>query len=218
MTGTGAQRELPRLMLVTDRRRTRRRDLVDLVAKATAGGLRLVQIREPGLADDDLRELVGRLREKVPEDTRLVVNASARVARTMRTGLHLPARHPAVGEIQLHGQPLGRSIHDEEEMQAALADRPDYLVLGTLYRTESKPQRAPAGPALVERICRQVHPLPVYGIGGITVSRIPALIHGGAYGVAVCGALLAANDPQRVAEAMTLAIEVAVTVGQRPES
>jgi len=195
-------------MLVTDRSRTRGRDLVDLVAAAARGGVGLVQIRERALSDDALRELVRRVRAAVPPATRVIVNTSVRVARTARTGVHLPARAPALGGVELAGELYGRSVHDEEELRRALLDRADYVVLGTIYPTPSKPGHPGSGPALVARICRQAAPLPVFAIGGVSVARVPALIHSGAHGVAVTGAILAANDPERVAEAIVLAIEV----------
>ena len=66
--------DLPRLMLVTDRRRTRGRDLVPCVAQAVSGGVGLVQVREPDLPDDELRELVRRIRDAVGTRTTIVVN------------------------------------------------------------------------------------------------------------------------------------------------
>ncbi len=200
---------LPRLMLVTDRHRTRGRKLVDLVAQAVRGGVGVVQLREPGLPDDELRELVHRIRDEVDPSITIVVNGSSRVARTMHIGLHLPARAPRLGHVDLGSAPYGRSVHDDRELREALDDGVTYLLVGTIFRTDSKPGRRPAGVAFVERVCRQSHPLPVYGIGGITVSRVPALIHAGAHGVAACGAYLEASEPQRVAQAMALAIEVA---------
>jgi thiamine-phosphate pyrophosphorylase len=200
---------LPRLMLVTDRHRTRGRDLVEVVACAVQGGVGLVQVRERDLPDDELRDLVLRIRDRVGPDPMLTVNGSYRVARTLGIGLHLGAGAAKLGARRPADGPFGRSAHDETEMRAALADGVDYLLLGTIFPTESKPGRRPGGLALVERICRQVHPLPVYAIGGITVRRIPPTIHAGAHGVAVCGAILSDNDPQRVAEALCLALRVA---------
>lgn len=204
-----ATAELPRLMLVTDRHRTRGRKLVDLVGRAVRGGVGMLQVREPGLADDELRDLVHRIRDEVGPEVTIVVNGSSRVARTMRVGLHLPARAPQLGEPALSCSPYGRSVHDDDELRRALADGVSYVLVGTIFHTDSKPSRPPAGVGLVERVCRQAHPLPVYAIGGISVSRVPLVIHGGAHGVAACGAFLLANAPERVAEAMTLAIEVA---------
>jgi len=197
-------------MLVTDRDGTRGRDLVKVVACAARGGVGLVQIREPDLSDDALRELVLRIREAVPARTQLLVNSSVRVARTLRLGLHLPAVAPLLGETDLGGEPYGRSVHDENELRTALEDRADYLVLGTIFPTQCKPGHPGAGVQLVQRICRQVHPLPVFAIGGVEIGRIPELIHAGAHGVAVSSGLLSANDPTRIAQAMSLAIEVAL--------
>jgi thiamine-phosphate pyrophosphorylase len=205
--------QLPRLMLVTDRNGTRGRDLVEVVAAAARGGVGLVQIRERDLSDDALRELVLRIREVVPEGTQLLVNSSVRVARTLRVGLHLPAGASLLGETDLGGQPYGRSVHDEDELKIALDDGADFLVLGTIYPTPCKPGHPGAGLQLVQRICREVRPLPVFAIGGVEVGRIPDLIHAGAHGVAVSSGLLAANDPTRIAEAMNLAIEVALRAG-----
>jgi thiamine-phosphate diphosphorylase len=127
----------------------------------------------------------------------------------MRVGLHLPAREAPPGTIELGGAPYGRSVHDDDELRRALAEGPDYLIVGTVFATASKPGRVPGGVPLLERLCRQAHPTPVYAIGGISVGRIPAVIHAGAHGAAVCGALLLASDPERVAQAMSLALDVA---------
>jgi len=201
---------LPRLMLVTDRRRTRRRALVPLVAKAVEGGVGFVQLRERDLPDDELRPLVRELRDALGGAATIVVNTAYRVARTDDLGLHLPASAPLPWSGG-GGRPalFGRSAHDPEEAALAVSENADYLVLGTIYPSESKPGHPGAGLELVREIGRQVEPMPVYAIGGVRVSRIPDLIHAGAHGVAVCGAILGANDPRRVAEAMTLALTVA---------
>jgi thiamine-phosphate pyrophosphorylase len=90
-----------------------------------------------------------------------------------------------------------------------LRDDPSYLTAGTIYPTESKPGHPGAGPALVRSLSGLVRPVPVYAIGGIGVAAVPELIRAGAHGVAVCGSILSANDPGRVAEALALALQVA---------
>ena len=202
---------LPRLMLVTDRRRTRGRPLVPLVASAVRGGVGWVQLRERDLPDDELRALVGQIREVVPAGTLLSVNSSLRVARTEKTGLHLPAAAAVTARTRLAGGPCGRSVHDDEELLRALDEGVDYVIAGGVFETASKPGRRSGGPALIERMARQAEPTPVYGIGGITVGRVPAVLHAGAHGIALCGALLSANEPQRVAQALSLALEVTRT-------
>lgn len=212
-------RGLPRLMLVTDRRRTRGRELAALVAQAVAGGAGIVQLRETDLPDDELRGLLHRIREELPRDVPIVVNGSTRVARTMRAGLHLPARAPfpaGPADGSRSDYPLlGRSAHDPSEAAEALRDDPSYLIVGPVFPTESKPGHPGSGLQLVERLARLVRPVPVYAIGGVSVSTVPDLIRAGAHGVAVCGAILSANDPRRVAEALGLALDVCARAAGR---
>jgi thiamine-phosphate pyrophosphorylase len=194
-------------MLVTDRRAVRGRELVEVVAAAARGGVGVVQVRERDLSVADLRLLVERIRERVPASTLVTVNSRADVARIAGVGLHLPASHAAVGRGKW--ALLGRSVHDLDETRRALREAVDYLIAGPVYPTASKPDHPGSGPGLVRGIARAAHPVPVFAIGGIEVSRVPEVVHAGAHGVAVCGAILAANDPQRVAEALSLALAVA---------
>jgi len=201
---------LPRLMLITDRHRTRGRDMVPLLAQAVVGGVGLVQVREKDLPEEELLELVQRVTAAIGDAARIVVNRSLRVARACGAGLHLPAAE--VDPWPANGRPadllVGRSVHDEREADRALESQVDYLILGPIYATPSKPGHPGHGLDLVRRISEQVRPVPLYAVGGVTVSRVPELIHSGARGVAVSGELLSAGDPARVAQAMALGLHV----------
>ncbi len=197
-------------MLVTDRHRTRGRELVPLVAEAAGGGVGIVQLRERDLPDVELRELVHRLLAALPAGVPMVVNGNWRVARTCGVGLHLPAAAPPLPPGRAEALPLiGRSAHDLAEARVAVEEGASYVVLGTIYPTPSKPDLPGQGPAIVGEVTRGIAPLPVFAIGGVRASKVPALVRAGAHGVAVCGAILSANEPRRVAEALALALEVA---------
>lgn len=198
---------LPRLMLVTDRRVARRGDLLRAVRDAFQGGVRLVQVREKDLPDEPFRALLLRLLEAAPEGARLVVNGRPAIARSAGVGLHMPAALPAPNRegIALYG----RSAHDEADCRAALAERVDYLVIGPVFPTPSKPGHPGSGVELARRAAEIARPVPVYAIGGVTVSRVPEIVHAGAHGVAVCRAILQAPSPRQAAEAFALALEVA---------
>jgi len=205
-----ARADVPRLMLVT-RGGSGARGLADAepaLLAAVRGGVRCVVVREPQLDDQAYRAAVGRLRARVPCEVAVLVHGRPAVAREMGLGLHLPAGAPPVGT---RGTGIyGRSVHDDAELGRAVDDGADYVVVGTIFPTSSKPGRNPAGVALVERLRRLAPPdLPILAIGGITVSRVPQVIRAGAHGVAVCGAVLGAPDPERVAQALGLALVVA---------
>jgi len=198
---------LPRLMLVTDRHRIPGRDLVDLVARSILGGVGFVQVREKDLTESSLLELLESIHQSVPRSTRIAINGRERLARKLGVGLHLPAwqSSPARKGLPL----LGRSVHSAREAEMAVEEGMDYIILGAIFPTVSKPGNPGRGLDFLREICTLVSPMPVYAIGGIQISRVPGVLRAGAHGLAVCGAILATSDPDRAARGFSLALEVA---------
>jgi thiamine-phosphate pyrophosphorylase len=193
-------------MLVTDRRETADRDLVDVVEAAVAGGVGLVQVRERDLTDAEaealLRLILGRLRGT---GARVLVNGRPTLARALGVGLHLPAADPPA----LPGQTLaGRSVHDEGEAWRARAEGAAYVVAGPIFPTGSKPGHPGAGLGLLARVGGVIAPTPIFAIGGLTPERVGAVREAGAHGVAVRSAILGAPDPARAARAFARALGV----------
>jgi thiamine-phosphate diphosphorylase len=93
---------------------------------------------------------------------------------------------------------VGRSSHDEEQAQAAIAAHPPlaYLAFGPLFGTTSKPSPYEArGLLALREIADLAAPLPVVAIGGITIDNVADVARAGASGVAVISAVAAADDP-----------------------
>lgn len=215
-----------RLMLVTDRRDTAQRDLVHVVRDAVEGGVDCVQVREKDLDDDALSRLVSRVIEAVRGRAAIVVNGRPAVSKALGVGVHLPEGDAMPdflerATLRLQGSRLrgdvgaealrvytmgrtvwGRSVHSVVGAAFTAADGPDYLLLGTLYETASKPGLEGSGPALLREVVETVGTTPVLGIGGIDVSNAADVVRAGACGVAVRSALLRARDPARAAEAL----------------
>lgn len=184
-------------MLVTDRHATAGRDLVDLCAAALDGGVDAIQVREKDLPDADLLLLSGRLQRIAAGRALVLVNGRPGIARALGAGLHLPgdAPDPPSGPWPL----WGRSVHSLDEAIARAAQKPDYLLLGTIFPTTSKPGHPGAGLALVRDVARAVAPIPVIAIGGIDARNAPQVIRAGAAGVAVRSAILEAPSPTQAA-------------------
>jgi thiamine-phosphate diphosphorylase len=91
-------------------------------------------------------------------------------------------------------------VHTVEEAGAAVEEGADFLVVGSIYRTTSHPDREPAGPELVARTAQLG--LPIIAIGGVTPERVVELKDAGAYGVAAIRSLWDAADPARATLAM----------------
>lgn len=192
-------------MLVTDRGRTRGRDLLETVVQAVQGGVGFVQLREKDLGAEALRAWVLRLRAALPPGTWLAVNGGTDVARSTGSGLHLPAASPTPQDRA--GIPwLGRSVHDEREARRAVVEGADYVVVGTIHSTLGKPGRRGGGIALLQRLLPALGAVPVYAIGGIREEHVAELLEAGAHGVTVCGAILEADDPCAAAARLARAL------------
>jgi thiamine-phosphate pyrophosphorylase len=88
---------------------------------------------------------------------------------------------------------IGRSVHSRAEAASAIDEGADFLVVGSIYQTQSHPGQTGAGPELI-RECASLGK-PVIAIGGITPERAMEVKAAGAYGVAAIGALWRAADP-----------------------
>ncbi len=203
-------------MLVTDRHLAAPRDLVELVAAAAAGGVTLVQVREKDLPDDDLLALVQAIQRAAGDCAMVLVNGRPEIATAAGAGLHLPEDAPSP-QPPAGGWPLwGRSVHRLERARRAVAEGVDYLLAGTLFATESKPEATLLGLEGLREIVVAAGGTPVLAIGGITAETAGAAIHAGAAGIAVQRAILRAADPMRAARALRQALEAAYAPASKP--
>lgn len=89
---------------------------------------------------------------------------------------------------------LGRSVHSVDAARRAEAEGCHYLLVGTMFPTESHPDKPPEGIELL-RQARAAVSIPLIAIGGITPERVVACIEAGAQGVAVLSGIVDAPDP-----------------------
>ena len=195
----------PCLCLVTDRRRLEKRSLAESVAMAVAGGVRMVQLREKDLSQESLLPLARELRAAVGDDALFIVNGSIEVATAAGAhGVHLAEEAMPVREARrLVGSHLliGRSVHSVERAVKAQDDGADYLIVGTVFETASKPGQTPEGLALLRAVAKEVD-IPFLGIGGIDASNVSRVMEAGAGGAAAISALLVPPDPEASARGM----------------
>jgi thiamine-phosphate pyrophosphorylase len=188
------------LYVILDRSVAGTRGLPDLLEAVLAGGGRMVQLREKTMAMGDLFPLARHLAARCRDAGALfIVNDRADLAMAVDAGgLHvgqddLPAREAR--RLLPPGMVLGVSTHDEEQARAAVADGADYVAVGSIYPTGTKTGFQLVGPDLIRRV-RSVVPVPLIGIGGITVDNASEVFQAGADGVAVISAVCSAPLPQ----------------------
>ena len=105
------------------------------------------------------------------------------------------------------GRLIGCSTHNAKQLAEAEAQGADFAVFGPVYFTPSK---AAFGPPLGVDALRQARAstrMPVFALGGVTAENIHEVIAGGADGVALISAVLAAKDPRQAASDINISIK-----------
>lgn len=188
-------------------------DVLADVDRALAGGAPLVQLRVKGYTDRARWLLAREVSKRCHRaGARCVVNDRADVAAAVGAdGVHLGSDDlPVAAARALLGDRalVGATCRDPEAARQAEAEGATYVGVGPVYPTNTKTGLpAPLGPAGVSRVAQAVG-VPVIAIGGVTASRVVALLEAGAHGVAVHGAIASALHPQVAIEELTAAIRM----------
>jgi thiamine-phosphate pyrophosphorylase len=202
------------LYLATDAALCAERGVGPTVRAAVAGGVTAVQLRDPHATTralyDQARALLAQLDgTAVP----LLVNDRLDVALAAgAAGVHLGQTDlPPVEARRLAGPDLviGWSVSTADEVEAAGALPPgtvDYLGVGPVFATSTKPDAAtPLGLAGLAQL-REKSSLPCVAIGGVGVGNARAVARTGVVGLCMVSALCAAEDPTATAEALRRAV------------
>ncbi|MXV44461.1 thiamine phosphate synthase [Saccharibacter sp. 17.LH.SD] len=97
--------------------------------------------------------------------------------------------------IRRGGLKLGVSTHSHEELNKALAVKPDYVALGPIWETTLKVMPwKPQGLERVREWATLIDPLPLVAIGGVTLARCRSCLEAGAHSVAVVSDIFRHSD------------------------
>jgi thiamine-phosphate pyrophosphorylase len=190
----------PSLYVILDRTVARGLDLVTLLEATIAGGCRMVQLREKQWPSGRLLALAGQLLARCREaGATFIVNDRVDLAVALGAdGVHVGQDDlpPGLARPMLRpGMLLGVSTHSLEQARTAQAAGADYVAVGAMFPTATKPDFELVGPDLIRKLRTEIR-APLIGIGGITHDNVGEVIQAGAAGVAVISAVCAADDPE----------------------
>lgn len=139
-------------------------------------GVDWIQLRAKSLEDGEVYAIGRRMRELIRERrTRFVVNRRADVAVAVAAGgVHLPADGVPVSAAREVGRlVVGRSCHSVAECRQAHADGADYVLLGPVFGTRSKPS---ASQITIDELKAAAQTgVPVFAIGGMSRHHLEQL-------------------------------------------
>jgi thiamine-phosphate pyrophosphorylase len=185
------------------------RDPRDVAQALCDGGADLIQVRAKTSPPDHIRELV----ERIQPMTRragvwLVVNDYPTVAlQAGADAVHLGQEDffdkGFTAAAQVTGCPkhiaLGLSTHAPEQARRTLRIQPDYIAVGPVFSTVTKPGAVPVTLEYVRWAAENVR-IPWFAIGGINLENLDAVLEAGARRVCVVSAILKATDPARACD------------------
>lgn len=186
------------LYLVTDRDLMSTGTLVEAVEAACAGGVTLVQLREKHVTREEY-ETIARDVKRICDayDVPLIINDSPEVAVAVgAAGVHVGQEDLEASRVRDIVGPdaiVGVSAASVAEARAAQAASADYLGVGAITPTATKPE---AGVLTIDELREIVDcvDIPVVAIGGVNAQTIPSLAGLGLAGYSVVSAIIAAPD------------------------
>lgn len=199
------------------------RELPDVMRAAIAGGVDIVQLRDKHISDEELTEVV-RTAHKVCEQLGALLIVNDRPTVTLEAGadgVHVGQGDMPVAQVRELVGPdvlIGLSTHAPAEIDAATAGfdaaagpgrrgvaSVDYVGVGPVYATPTKPGRPAVGLELV-RYAAGHSRLPFFAIGGLDAGNVEAALEAGARRVAVVRAIADAADPELAARTLRKAL------------
>ena len=181
--------------------------------EALAGGVDVLQLREKAGSDEEILAAAATFRELCAEHGALFV-LNDRPDLAVAAGadaVHMGQDDEAVAAVRERvGDELliGLSTHSREQLSAALATTADYVCVGPVYATPTKPDYPAVGIDLVRHAAETVD-RPWFAIGGIDGTNIEEVAAAGAPRVAVVRAIRDAPEPRAAAAGLRAALEEA---------
>jgi thiamine-phosphate pyrophosphorylase len=177
------------------------RDPADLTRELIAGGADIIQVRAKELSHSQRLQLTltvvgAAARHRVP----VIVNDDIEAAfEAGADGVHLGQEDWAVipratrAERLANMRIVGLSTHSLEQALQAERDGADYIGVGPIYATGTKPHVTPVGVELIREVVDRVT-TPAFAIGGITLENVDDVLAAGATRIAVVSAILNSAD------------------------
>ncbi len=176
---------------------------------ALQGGAGLFQLRMKDAPDDAVLAAADEARALCARHGALfLLNDRPDLARAAGAdGVHVgqddepvAAARAAIGADRI----VGRSTHAPDQLAASLDA--DYVAVGPVHATPTKPGRPAAGLDYVRHAAAHAGALPWFAIGGVDEATVTDVVAAGAQRVVVVRALDEADDPERAARTLLAAL------------
>ncbi|MBI3318071.1 MAG: thiamine phosphate synthase [Candidatus Omnitrophica bacterium] len=187
------------------------RDPLEVAEAAIQGGADCIQWRDKSAPDGKFLAAARELRELTRrQETLFVVNDRVDVALCVGAdAVHLGHEDLPVKEARgmvRDRMAIGRSTHSLEEARQAEADGADYIGVGPVFSTPTKPDYPAVGLELLKQMASTIR-IPWVAIGGIDRQKLPLVLSAGASRIAVVRAVAGDPDPASAARLLKMILK-----------
>lgn len=193
-----------KLYVITNQDISRGKNNLEVVKAAIAGGADIIQLREKQISTRRVVEMGQQIKKFTnSRDIPLIINDRVDIALAIDAdGVHLgqddlpiSMARELIGEDKI----LGISTHSLKQAKEAEAKGADYIGVGPVFPTSTKPDYSPVGLELVEKVSQEIE-IPFVAIGGIKLDNVRKVIKAGAKRIAVVSGVVAADDVRQAAK------------------
>ena len=194
-----------KLYLVTNSDKFESEDLfLDAVASALKGGVDILQLREKNMPANKIIELGKKVKLLCAEyGATFIVNDRVDIAYVLDAdGVHLGQDDmdiESARKILGNNAIIGISTHAPEQAQKAVNDGADYIGMGPVFTTPTKPGRQSVGLEYVKWVSENIK-IPAFAIGGIDLDNVQDVVNAGAKKIAVVRAIINSDNPEKAAQ------------------
>ena len=188
---------------------------IELTKQCAAGGADCIQLRCKDLDDAAVLELATEFAEVCRAvGVMSIINDRADIAIASGTdGVHLGKGDMPIAHVRkLGSRPMivGVTTHCVEELEEAIASGADYVGIGPMFGTVTKPDLETAGLGYAEKAVQMLEGTGVghVAIGGIDIGNVESVLATGVRAVAVCSAVTGADSPEKACQALKSSVKM----------
>jgi thiamine-phosphate pyrophosphorylase len=192
------------LYLILDRSALGSNFLKSIKDLVSGGGISLVQLRDKLNTKANVLSLANKLSSVLaPSKTLFIVNDYVDVALAAQAdGVHLGQTDCSLKQARKilgRDKIIGISCHNLRQALIAQKEGADYIGVGPIYTTATKPGYKAVGLEVLRELKDKIR-IPYFAIGNIGQDNIQEVTGTGARRIAVCRAVLQAKDPKSAAK------------------
>ncbi|OBZ13382.1 thiamine phosphate synthase [Bacillus sp. FJAT-26390] len=203
-----------RLYAITAENNHPGKSVVEVMEQALIGGAEIVQLRNKTGAREEVLEQAKALRILTRKyNVPFIINDYPDIVlETDADGVHLGQEDMPIADARALLGPdriIGISTHNLQQAIKAERDGADYIGVGPVFPTDTKPGRAAVTTSYVTEAARHIT-IPFVAIGGITLGNVDSVLAAGARRICAVSAIVGDADPAGVCRAFLEKLEAAV--------